>query len=400
MKGLKEKILAQTTEWDIFLHYMRLMGYEDYQLKKNVRSPFRQEKNPSFGIYRSNGNYYFKDFAGEGGDVWKFAKLYYEIYCNKVTSFYELLVNVASEMGVNTAMRGIKMYKRAPVIILPEVRKIFENLREVSMHLEPVFGKETFPTLAQKSYLQGYGINKFDGFNISYHDSIVRTIDDTGKEVNKKSFINSPYNPVFTFEAESFFDSSKAFRIYQPLVSKTSDDYKHYGNVKSHHVYNPEKRTDAFPPEEINAVSRILVLLGGYKDAYLFNELTPFFSAATGGEGWALHPSFVDWMKKCDFLPVIFYDRDAAGIAAAKKISDEYGIPSMTVDEWGMSLTPQDKDFADLARNIQAMQNHVANINPQCKVTFYQEQLTPFIKNLVANHNWNQWNLNYQTRKL
>lgn len=41
--------------------------------KRQVRSPFRQDKNPSWGIFQKEGNWYFKDQAtGEGGDELSF----------------------------------------------------------------------------------------------------------------------------------------------------------------------------------------------------------------------------------------------------------------------------------------------------------------------------------------
>jgi DNA primase len=47
----------------------------DFKVPYKGRSPFRDDKHASFGIYRKGNNLYFKDFAGDSGNVFKFIEL-------------------------------------------------------------------------------------------------------------------------------------------------------------------------------------------------------------------------------------------------------------------------------------------------------------------------------------
>ena len=47
----------------------------DFKVPYKGRSPFRDDLHASFGIYRRGNKLYFKDFAGESGDVNKFVQL-------------------------------------------------------------------------------------------------------------------------------------------------------------------------------------------------------------------------------------------------------------------------------------------------------------------------------------
>ena len=47
---------------------MERIGLGDYA-KKSCKSPFREDRNPSFGVFQDGSNWYFKDHAtGESGD--------------------------------------------------------------------------------------------------------------------------------------------------------------------------------------------------------------------------------------------------------------------------------------------------------------------------------------------
>ena len=51
---------------------MDVLGYAEFA-KKLVCSPFREDRNPSWGIYEDSKGWHFKDFAtGQGGDEMDF----------------------------------------------------------------------------------------------------------------------------------------------------------------------------------------------------------------------------------------------------------------------------------------------------------------------------------------
>ena len=68
--------------------------------KKSCRSPFREDKNPSFGIYQgTSGDWLFKDHAtGDGGDEIKFLAIYHGL--DPVANFGELLNKYGNIAGL------------------------------------------------------------------------------------------------------------------------------------------------------------------------------------------------------------------------------------------------------------------------------------------------------------
>ena len=55
---------------------MEQLGYGEFA-KRSVCSPFREDKNPSWGIYEDAKGWHFKDFAtGEGGDELDFLAIH------------------------------------------------------------------------------------------------------------------------------------------------------------------------------------------------------------------------------------------------------------------------------------------------------------------------------------
>jgi len=53
--------------------YSKYIG--DFTVPYKGPAPYRVDASPSFGIYRRGENLYFKDFAGPGGDVYKFVEI-------------------------------------------------------------------------------------------------------------------------------------------------------------------------------------------------------------------------------------------------------------------------------------------------------------------------------------
>lgn len=88
----KDTIFSQTSPENIFLKFLNLNEFP----KGNIRSPFSEDKNPSFKLYK-NGT--FKCFStGKGGDVIKFVAELYNLNCK--SQFQEVLKIIANEMNI------------------------------------------------------------------------------------------------------------------------------------------------------------------------------------------------------------------------------------------------------------------------------------------------------------
>jgi len=67
---------------------MDVLGYAEFA-KKLVCSPFREDRNPSWGIYEDSKGWHFKDFAtGQGGDEMDFLELHFKCDSKEALKLY------------------------------------------------------------------------------------------------------------------------------------------------------------------------------------------------------------------------------------------------------------------------------------------------------------------------
>jgi hypothetical protein len=115
-ESLKDTILRSVDDLDIFYKYL---GGE-IPLGKAIKSPIRDEKNPSFNIYRAkNGRIYYNDFAGSRGDCFDFVKNIYGV------SFPDAVKIIAGDFGITSRSRiKRKRIKKIPKLILQKRKEV------------------------------------------------------------------------------------------------------------------------------------------------------------------------------------------------------------------------------------------------------------------------------------
>ncbi|RAR50863.1 putative P-loop ATPase [Flavobacterium lacus] len=113
----KDTIFSQTTAENIFLKFLNLNEFP----KGNISSPFSEDKNPSFKVYK-NGT--FKCFSThKQGDVMQFVAELYKLDCK--SQFQELLKIIATEMNITTYKNlALKKENNTPKITQEESFKI------------------------------------------------------------------------------------------------------------------------------------------------------------------------------------------------------------------------------------------------------------------------------------
>jgi hypothetical protein len=78
---------------------MERIGLGDYA-KKSCKSPFREDRNPSFGVFQSGSNWFFKDHAtGESGDEIKLLALHHKM--DPRCDFIRLVSIYSSHAGIS-----------------------------------------------------------------------------------------------------------------------------------------------------------------------------------------------------------------------------------------------------------------------------------------------------------
>ena len=176
-------ILSKVTEYDIYARYLG-----QFKVGFIYNSPFRKDKNPSFGIFRSKktGKLLFKDHGnGECGDVIKFVELY-----TGITNYNDLLNQIVKDMQItnNTVLHSNKEVEKSTETVIGVVRQDWTDI--------------------DKQYWSQFGISlktlkKFGVSSIKYYlcDGVV-------KGVYKEN------NPMYAYKV---YDR---FKIYRPLADK------------------------------------------------------------------------------------------------------------------------------------------------------------------------------------
>mgnify|MGYP004719297705 FL=1 len=116
-------ILSKVTEYDIYARYLG-----QFKVGFIYNSPFRKDKNPSFGIFRSKktGKLLFKDHGnGECGDVIKFVELY-----TGITNYNDLLNQIVKDMQItnNTVLHSNKEVEKSTETVIGVVRQDWTDI--------------------------------------------------------------------------------------------------------------------------------------------------------------------------------------------------------------------------------------------------------------------------------
>lgn len=113
-------ILSKVSEYDIYAHYLG-----QFKVGAIYNSPFRKDKNPSFGIYYSKRTkqLLFKDHGtGECGNVVKFVSLY-----TGLTNYNDILKDIVKQLNIttDTKLDSSKQYIPSSETVIGIVRQKF-----------------------------------------------------------------------------------------------------------------------------------------------------------------------------------------------------------------------------------------------------------------------------------
>lgn len=295
----KEFILKRTTEYDIYSYYL---GFE-FKIGKPFNSPFREDRNPSFSIFKTlDGTLLYKDFStGEAGDCIKFVKILflYHYYKDALRQIYIDIIDKKlkrSEEGENIQRSKPKRRK-----------KIGIRRRR--------YNKEDY------LYWESYGISKetLKHFEVYAVDHVW---------VENKLILNyKKDNPIYAYKV---FNS---FKIYKPKEKKS---YKFLTNCSMFDI-------QGLP--QLEESGELLIITKAMKDVMCLYELG-YKSIAPNGENHSI-PEYVMHQLKNKFSNIlVLYDNDKAGHEGAEKLQETYGLrPIFIPDEYDC------KDISDFIQN-------------------------------------------------
>lgn len=274
-------ILTKVSEYDIYSHYLG-------QIKVGAiyNSPFRKDKNPSFGIYYSKRTkqLLFKDHGtGECGNIVKFVSLF-----TGLTNYNDILKDIVNKLNitVETKLDSSKQYIPSTETVIGVVR---QNLTQTDINYWAQFhiSKET--------------LKKYDVNSIKYYlcNGIVKGIykDD---------------NPMYAYKVYN------NFKIYRPL----GDKYTKWRNNLTEYDIQGYK--------QLPKTGDVLFITKSMKDVMCLHEMG-YNAISPSSESTFIPQDVLDTLKKRFKRIIILFDRDSAGVRASRKLSLKHGLEAIFI---------------------------------------------------------------------
>lgn len=310
----KDFIFSRLSDQDIIEFYLNIK----LQYSNLISSPFREDKNPSFGIKYNGSKFTAKDFStNETFDCFTIVQKLYGC------SFQEALRIISNDFNL---IKSSKI-ELTEIDTLPRNRSITKNKKNVITIEEQPFTK------VDLEYWSLYGIDE-----------------DTIKLFNVKSCkyvwlngslcrIYNQKNPVFAYQY------NKAYKIYCPLTNNKKTKWLFSGNQNDIEGYNEfitNVFTFAVEKYEQSCLDTV-VITKSLKDVMCLYKLG-YQAISLQGE---TNPLTFELYLKLKYRGIkniyIFLDNDKAGVDGTNKIVSSYPdtIPIFIPEEYGV------KDISD-----------------------------------------------------
>lgn len=276
-------ILSKVTEYDIYAKYIG-----QFKVGMIYNSPFRKDKNPSFGIYYSKRTkqLLFKDHGtGECGNVIKFVSLF-----TGKTEYNDILSDIVDNLNItnNTKLVSSKQYIPPTETVIGVVRQEFTDV----------------------------DINYWKQFNISIN---------TLKKFNVNSIKYYLCNGIVkgTYKRENPMYAYKVynnFKIYRPLADKYT---KWRNNLTDYDIQGYE---------QLPQKGDTLFITKSMKDVMCLHEMG-YPAVSPSSESTFLPKDVLEQLKTRFKRIIILFDRDTAGVKRSRKLSRETGLEAMFINK-------------------------------------------------------------------
>lgn len=297
-------ILSKVTEYDIYAKYIG-----QFKVGMIYNSPFRKDKNPSFGIYYSKRTkqLLFKDHGtGECGNVIKFVSLF-----TGKTEYSDILSDIVDKLNItnNTKLVSSKQYIPPTETVIGVVRQEFTDV----------------------------DINYWKQFNISIN---------TLKKFNVNSIKYYLCNGIVkgTYKRENPMYAYKIynnFKIYRPLADKYT---KWRNNLTDYDIQGYE---------QLPQKGDILFITKSMKDVMCLHEMG-YPAVSPSSESTFLPKDVLEQLKTRFKRIIILFDRDVAGVKRSRKLSRETGLEAMFINK---KFKAKDISDAVKANNFEEIKN-------------------------------------------
>lgn len=297
-------ILSKVTEYDIYAKYIG-----QFKVGMIYNSPFRKDKNPSFGIYYSKRTkqLLFKDHGtGECGNVIKFVSLF-----TGKTEYNDILSNIVDKLNItnNTKLVSSKQY-------IPPTETVIGVVRQEFTDVDINYWKQFNISINT--------LKKFNVNSIKYYlcNGIV-------KGIYKRE------NPIYAYKVYN------NFKIYRPLADKYT---KWRNNLTDYDIQGYE---------QLPQKGDILFITKSMKDVMCLHEMG-YPAVSPSSESTFLPKDVLEQLKTRFKRIIILFDRDVAGVKRSRKLSRETGLEAMFINK---KFKAKDISDAVKANNFEEIKN-------------------------------------------
>lgn len=276
-----EYILSKVTEYDIYSKYLGT-----FEVGYIYNSPFRKDKNPSFGLFysRKTGKLLFKDHGtGVCGDIIKFIS-----ELTGISNYNDILNKIVQDLNItnNTKLQSNKEYKQSTETVIGVVRQPF--------------------TKVDKNYWSKYHItentlNKYNINSIKYYlcNGIVKGI-------------YKDENPMYVYKV---YDRFKVYRPYGDKFTKWRNNLTQY---------------DIQGYSQLPKFGDLLIITKSMKDVMCLYEMG--YNAISPSSESTFIPDDVLIDLKSRFKQIlIMFDRDIPGVKYMRKLKTKTGLNCLLV---------------------------------------------------------------------
>ena len=275
-------ILSKVNEYDIYSHYIG-----EFKVGMIYNSPFRKDKNPSFGVFysRRNNKLLFKDHGtGECGDAIKFVSLY-----TGLTNYNEILNNIVDTLKITNRTKlqvESDSFKKPEETVIGIVRQPFTKI-DLEYWKQFNISKQT--------------LNKYDVHSIKYY-----LCNGYVKGIYKDE------NPMFAYKVYDHF------KIYRPKGDKFT---KWRNNLTEFDIQGYS---------QLPNTGEILIITKSLKDIMCLHEMG-YNAISPSSESTFIPNTVIEALKKRFKRIIILFDRDSPGVHNSRKYNLKTGLEAMFV---------------------------------------------------------------------
>jgi len=281
----KENILKQVSEYDIYKYYLN-----EVPLNTVISSPFRKDKNPSFGIFYSKYNELaFNDYKLGAGNCFNFVMM-----MNNVNYFEAL--------SIINQIFNLELYDNKPYS-LGNIKKA------VITNYIPEKKDSCIIRIKLKSVTQS-DVDYFSPLNITKIHNLYPI---------ERFWINQ-YSFKAANLAYAWRYGTNIYKIYQPLTP----DSKWWTNISNNITW--------YGHDLLPETGDLLFVASSNKDAAVLHQLGYNAIAPHTESQKFSQEQYDEYSKRFDKI-IIFYDNDDTGILKAENFCDTYNLTYLVLEE-------------------------------------------------------------------